>query len=298
MRTRIKSLLERVLRRSVGNPARMRGRSLVLAYHNVVPDGFQELGDRSLHLSFSSFRRQLDLLQAHCRLTSLPDLLDQRPPPERLSVAITFDDAYAGAVELALPELARRGLPGTLFVAPGLLGAPSFWWDELAHASGGLSESVRKMALDTHGGSSDRIRAALGERGSATRLPEWYRCAEMEAVLALGHSGDLALGAHSWTHPNLTCLSHAELTTELTRPLEWLQATHGRTLRVLAYPYGIHSAEVRTAAQTAGYDAALRVEGGWLQRVAGDRYAVPRYNVPAGLSEDGFVLRLAGVVPL
>lgn len=298
MNTRIKSLLERVLRRSVGNPARMRARGLVLAYHNVVPDGFQELGDRSLHLSLSSFRQQLDLLQTHCRLTSLPDLLDQSPAPERLSVAITFDDAYAGAVELALPELVRRGLPGTLFVAPGLLGARSFWWDDLANASGGLRESVRKSALETHGGRSDRIRAALGEQGSSTTLPEWYRCAEVEAVLALGHSGDLTLGAHSWTHPNLTCLSAADLTSELTRPLEWLRATQGKTLRVLAYPYGIHSPEVRAAAQRAGYDAALRVEGGWLRQDAGDRYAVPRYNVPAGLSEDGFVLRLAGVMPL
>ena len=41
---------------------RMRGKCLILAYHNVVPTGQPPRGDRSLHLDFSLFRRQLDWL--------------------------------------------------------------------------------------------------------------------------------------------------------------------------------------------------------------------------------------------
>lgn len=298
MRERLKSLMEKALRRSFGDPARMRSRALILAYHNVVPDGFEGQGDRSLHLALSLFRRQLDLLQAHCRVTSLPDLLEYGPGLDRLSVAITFDDAYVGAVELALPELAQRGLPATLFVAPGLLGARSFWWDELAQGPGGLSATRRRAALDTHQGRSDAVRAAFHDPRSGTSLPQWYACAEETPVRSLAHSEGLTLGAHSWSHPNLTRLTAQELIPELTRPLEWLASTNARTLRALAYPYGLHSPEVQAAARAAGYDAALRVEGGWLGREAGDRLAVPRFNIPAGLSEDGFMLRLSGVIPL
>jgi peptidoglycan/xylan/chitin deacetylase (PgdA/CDA1 family) len=298
MRAQLKSLVEKALRRSFGDPARMRSRALILAYHNVVPDGFEGQGDRSLHLALGAFRRQLDLLQAHCRVTSLSDLLENGPAHDRLSVAITFDDAYAGAVELALPELAQRGLPATLFVAPGLLGARTFWWDELAQGPGGLSAARRRAAIDTHGGRSDAIRAALNDHGSPASLPRWYACADEEPVRSLARFEGLTLGAHSWSHPNLTRLTAQALIPELTRPLEWLASTTARTVRTLAYPYGIHSPEVQAAARAAGYDAALRVEGGWFRREAGDPLVVPRFNIPAGLSEDGFMLRLSGVIPL
>ena len=41
---------------------RLRGRALVLAYHNIVPDGEPRVGDTSLHLPQRAFAAQLDLL--------------------------------------------------------------------------------------------------------------------------------------------------------------------------------------------------------------------------------------------
>jgi peptidoglycan/xylan/chitin deacetylase (PgdA/CDA1 family) len=275
----------------------MRGHSLILAYHNVVPDELTGYGDRPLHIPFTGFARQLDLLQRHCRVAPLGEVLAGAASGDRPVVAITFDDAYLGAVELALPELGRRGLAGTVFVAPGLLGRPSLWWDDLADGPHGLAAAARQRALDADEGRDDRIRQA--HPGSARRrpLPGFYGIAAEAQVFALAGHGHVTLGAHTWSHPNLTRIDQAAVMDELTRPLEWLHTAPGPTLAVLAYPYGLTSPPVEAAVARAGYTAALLVEGGWYKASEGP-WRIPRYNVPAGLSDDGFMLRLSGVLGL
>jgi hypothetical protein len=51
-----------------GGPAavaarRRRGSTIILAYHNVVPDDARAIGDRSIHLSVATFRSQMDRLE-------------------------------------------------------------------------------------------------------------------------------------------------------------------------------------------------------------------------------------------
>ena len=272
----------------------MAGRSLILAYHNVVPDELAGRGDRSLHLPLSSFKRHIDLLEAHCEVVPLADILDEKPPATLPRVAISFDDAYRGAVKLALPELARRHLASTLFVAPGLLDHPSFWWDELAGMPEGLSSEARQTALEVEAGQHQRIQRGRNRNTCSEPLPDCYGCASGTQLRALGKLDGVTFGPHSWSHPNLTRITESELTIELEEPLAWLRATALPTLTVLAYPYGLASPAVQQAAERAGYTAALLVEGGWMSPGAGHRWAIPRYNVPAGLSEDGLILRLSG----
>lgn len=293
-RSTAKRLGETLLASTVARPRRMKGHALILAYHNVVPNDLEGLADRSLHLPWSRFLRQLDLLQKHCTIRRLEDLLREGPDPEQPTIAITFDDAYRGAVQLALPEVSRRGLPATLFVAPGLLGARSFWWDELASETPGLPEGVRQAALNEHQGDGDRILAALRPQRRSAPLPRWLGCATAEEVLALDAHPGIQLGAHSWSHRNLTLLSDSALDIELTRPLDWLR-NHGVSGSIsLAYPYGLTTATVTARAAATGYSAGLLVEGGWFTGATGTNWDVPRYNVPAGLSTDGFRLRLSG----
>jgi peptidoglycan/xylan/chitin deacetylase (PgdA/CDA1 family) len=104
------------------------------------------------------------------------------------------------------------------------------------------------------------------------------------------------LASHTWSHPNLAALEPAELTAELTRPLAWLRDGFPEPLAVLAYPYGRSSPQVEAAAAAAGYRAALRIDGGWLRSGRGRTHALPRLNVPSGLSLQGFRLRTAGLL--
>lgn len=271
----------------LGKQRRKRQR-LVLAYHNVVPVRTSG-GDRSLHLDFDRFRRQMDSLERGPRVVGLETGagVGEGEP----SVVITFDDAYAGAVTLALPELAARGLPATLFVAPGLLDRGAPWWDRLA-VDGALPEDLRNRCLEELGGETARIDAQMpappsdGSDGLAIATRE-----QLHRITILP---GLTLGSHSWSHPNLCAQNDRTLREELTLPLAWLRETFPEKSRPwIAYPYGYSNPEVRRTAKQCGYEAGFAVTGGW-STTADDPLVLPRLNIPAGLSDEGFRARLAG----
>jgi peptidoglycan/xylan/chitin deacetylase (PgdA/CDA1 family) len=276
---------------------RVSGRALILAYHNIIPDGLEACGDRSLHLPRSRFARQLDLLEHGHEVVPLDRILE--PSGNGLPrVAITFDDAYQGALEHGIAELERRGMPATIFVSPQLLGQPSFWWDAVAGLDGsGLAARVRDYALDALRGDDGEVRKwALGRRGHDTGLPPEIGPATEDHLREAASRAGITLGAHGWSHRNLTRLHPAELEVELVRPLTWLRKSFATAVPWLAYPYGIHSAAVVEAARERGYIGAVGVRGGWIPRQPNDPLVLPRLNLPAGLSPEGFLLRISGVL--
>jgi peptidoglycan/xylan/chitin deacetylase (PgdA/CDA1 family) len=106
----------------------------------------------------------------------------------------------------------------------------------------------------------------------------------------------MALASHTWSHPNLCRIARERVDQELRLPLEWLQARFDRVVNWMSYPYGISSPEIESLVQESGYEGALRVEGGWLTGPpVSQSFRLPRFNVPAGISLDGFALRLAGL---
>jgi len=275
---------------------RMRRRdALVLAYHNVVPDAAPAAGDRSLHLPLDQLRRQLDLLQRWCSIVSLTDLARMNPNGGRPRVAITFDDAYRGAVTLGLAELRARDLPASMFVAPGRLGSHTFWWDALAGADG-LAADLRRHALEELQGDDGAIRAWAQRTGLALQEVRDERRSAAVGELEAAAYPRLTLGSHSWSHPNLARVSPRELDRELSASHDWLAAHFAPSyVPWLAFPYGKLSSGACEAVRARGFVGALRIDGGWTRLPLADPLAVPRLNVPAGLSVDGFALRLSGL---
>jgi len=103
-------------------------RAIVLGYHRVNDEGdpFFPALPRKV------FGDQLDYLAAHYRVQPLEDVVawlaaGAEGPPR---ASITIDDGYPDTLEVALPEIRRRGLPATLFLAtaPPETGAP-LWTD-------------------------------------------------------------------------------------------------------------------------------------------------------------------------
>jgi peptidoglycan/xylan/chitin deacetylase (PgdA/CDA1 family) len=299
MRNEAKTVVEHLL--SLG-PSRLsrwcyRRRTLILAYHNIVPDGGRVAGDSSLHLPQRAFARHLDLLLQICEVVPLEKAIDRSATGNgRPRVAITFDDAYQGAVSAGLDELSRRDLSATMFVAPGLLEGRDFWWDVLADPYGaGLDTEMRDFALNQLQGRDEEIREWARGHGKIKHQSQNHATGATIAQLeqATTYEG-LTLGAHSWSHPNLAAISSEDLELELARPLEWLRARFSRVWPYLAYPYGLADSRVAQGARKVGYDACFRIDGGWL-RPESDRWALPRLNVPSGISFRGFKLRLSGL---
>jgi peptidoglycan/xylan/chitin deacetylase (PgdA/CDA1 family) len=286
----VRSGAERLVRRT------RRGRTLVLGYHNVLPHGDPISGDKNLHLPQKEFSLQLDIIAQTHDVIPIESIGRVLPAGTRPRVVITFDDAYAGALTAGLEELTKRGMPATYFVAPGLIDSVS-WWDTLAErTNGAISGDTRKQVLETLGGNADSVlrwaNSTFPASDSSRSLP---RIGTMAQLTHAGSRPGVTLASHSWSHANLCALPKAELEAELSRSDQWLRSRFSCVVPWLSYPYGLYNEPVKAAAASARYLGALRIDGGWLDpSVSLPSYALPRLNIPSGLSLNGFRLRLAG----
>lgn len=307
MRRVAKTVAERILLHA--GPAALsrrlhRGRDLVLAYHNIVPDGETILGEASLHLPRQQFAGQLDLLlRAAVQVVSLDELMEDTRHSERTHplsrVAITFDDAYRGATHAGVEELIRRGLPATFFVVPGLVGDHTFWWDALSATGSDLGGGIRDAALNDARGRNDEVLAWARRTGIAIgTVPEYARSASEAEIRAAVAQKGIELASHTWSHPNLALLSEGECRDEFAQADAWLVTRFGLPPRWLSYPYGLYGETAERASADNGYHGAFRIDGGWLtgRDERQNLFRLPRLNVPAGISLDGFALRLAGLL--
>jgi peptidoglycan/xylan/chitin deacetylase (PgdA/CDA1 family) len=276
---------------------RVRAKRLILAYHGIVPEGMSLAGERALFIAQRTFADHLDMLREVADVATL-DRLDEEGDG-RPRVAITFDDAYNGAVREGAHELAQRGLPATIFAVPFRLDGGAFWWDALSHGRAALDQGVRFHALNQLGGVDERVRA-WAERlrlPSTHTLPRFALPATyLELKTALSLPG-ISVGSHSWAHANLTALEERELEADLDRSRTWLHAEFGKkAINWLAYPYGLESPVVQRAAAKVGYTGALRIAGGWHRPTEVSRFARPRLNVPSGMSTAGLRARVLGAL--
>lgn len=120
--------LRRALKRLLKSPATQ---PVILMYHQVAE---RRLDPWGLCVTPAHFAEHLQVLRESAHVISLDELLRARRSgqiPQR-TVAITFDDGYAGNLYHAKPLLERYEMPATIFVTTGTLGSGrEFWWDEL-----------------------------------------------------------------------------------------------------------------------------------------------------------------------
>ena len=199
---------------------------LVLAYHSVNRVA-REHDPRSLVVAPSRFRLQVESLLARgyafVKVTDFAERLRASGPPAGVC-ALTFDDGSDDS--LLIHALNELGVPGTLFVCPGLLGQPHPW---LLRESG-----VRLMSAD-----------ALRE---VARLPF------------------VEIGSHTNTHADLSAATDDEAYRELSSSRRALEDLLNLRVTSLAYPYCHYSTACPRAAKRAGYTCAVTCEGrgAWL----------------------------------
>lgn len=191
------------------------------------------------------FDRHCTWLRRHRRVLSLDEVIPHRVHggrSMRKAVALTFDDGFATLYEHALPVLQRHRLPATVFVVARTLedNRPIDWIDPMPLAP-------------QHVLSGEQI----------------------HSMRELG----ITFGSHSFDHHDLTSLTEDECLRDLRRSREVLEDLLREPVRLLAYPYGRHSAHVRSAAERAGFDFALSLPE---RREEPGRFAVPRAGVYRG----------------
>jgi peptidoglycan/xylan/chitin deacetylase (PgdA/CDA1 family) len=139
---------------------------VILLYHHVADDT-----PASTSVTIDAFRAQLDYLERGgfnvMPVLELVRALENGDEVPDRSVAITFDDAYRSILSNALPELAARGWPFTVFVSTEGIDdgyAAYLSWDELRYLGERGATIGNHSVTHTH-----LVRQAEGESSAVWR---------------------------------------------------------------------------------------------------------------------------------
>ncbi len=217
---------------------------VVLRYHSVPLE------------KRSTFAMQMDELVRRAK-----PLRADAPVPDQAGahyVSVTFDDAYQNVVDNALPELAKRGIPATLFIVSDALGGSPNWEDYSFNSDPAMHDPIL---------TEDQLR----------KLPP-----------------DLVqVGSHTRTHPLLTRISEQEARSELAESRSRLRQIIGRDVKLFSFPYGAYNKELVSWCRDAGYDKVFttlpRTTSSDTDKFIVGRVAVYPHDVPLEFS-----LKLSG----
>ena len=288
---------------------RVPGRGVILAYHRVAslhPDTHRICTPPE---EFTAQMALIARLHQPIALRDLAELAGADALPAD-AVSVTFDDGYLDNLEVAAPILAEFGIPATFFVCGDVDGEPrEAWWDEvervllaeeplperLALGAAGIelptaTEPQRVAALlALHG---RLLAAAPGERAAVVAaLAEWggieleprpsRRLMTSDELVDLAALPGLEVGAHGLHHRLLTDLPYDERANELAASRADLQGILGRSVDLLAYPYGDCDVVTTQIAGEAGFAIACSVEGDPVTADS-DPLRLPRIEIGAG----------------
>jgi peptidoglycan/xylan/chitin deacetylase (PgdA/CDA1 family) len=278
-----------------------RRHALILTYHRFssVGDGANGWPSRADKTPANVFAEQLEYLTRRYNvvpLSRLAESIGRRGRPAARLAAITIDDGYRDAYEIAYPLLQRFGAPATLFIPPDFIDRRAWIWTDKARfltrraASQRLSIKIggRETSLNLDGPSSrrdaaDRVNATLKRlpeeikeeaierlaRALGVALPQtppdefgpiaWAEAREMQA-------NGIEIGSHTLTHPILTRVGDERLRSELQESRSRLEEVLRRRIEQFCYPNGDHDERVRSEVARAGYSVAVTCVSGLNKR--------------------------------
>lgn len=212
--------------------------------------------------SKQQFERNLATLTSRYTPVRGADLLAGGSPLPPRSLLMTFDDAHASTVEIALPILRERRIPAVLFVCPGILsGSRTYWWDVAEAAERcGLKEAVAPhcptgTSLVTYLKSiPDEERRGVIDVLTERDVHTEARAASLDQVQRWMDAG-LEIGNHTWDHPCLDRCAPSEQRRQIELAHEWLTSFLGEPARMFAYPNGDWTPDAEQVLMDLGYES-------------------------------------------
>jgi peptidoglycan/xylan/chitin deacetylase (PgdA/CDA1 family) len=294
-------------------------RVLILSYHRPTLDFLADARESlpSLLVSTETLKRQVQQIAREREIVSLDEAcrrLSAPPSPAPRAArapdvaVLTFDDAYVGVYEEALPVLRDLRVPAAVFVPTGFVGTGRRLVHDRLYAA--LRELSRRRVLPAAAGLPPEPQALLDAcagPGAATtldrliaRLPH-DQLTEVTVALErrLGMSeGDLPRGSrvmtweelracdaggievagHTVNHAALSNLPLARARAEVRGCFEDIASHLGDPPRHFAYPNGYYTAAVRNAVSDAGFVSAVTTEDTENRR-GGDLFTLKRKTV-------------------
>ena len=136
---------------------------------------------------------------------------------------------------------------------------------------------MKALTPDDRSSLVESLFEAAGRPGLDSASEATMSWEQARALLATG----VTFGSHTATHPLLPQLAPGDSAAELCRSRAAIESELGRTCRLLAYPNGSYTSEIRNQAAAAGYHLAFTTEpASWMPEC--DPLRVPRFNMSEG----------------
>lgn len=284
-----------------------RGKIAVL-YH-----GIDHRNDTSVNTKFigvKNFEEQIRLLKKHTNVISLQDYTANILNPDKLNVAITFDDGFLNNYQLAKPILEKYDVPASFFITPIWHQQKNILWSDLVdHAfkytpasfsvagevyrkdipgryfhSSGLP--VRQHLIQQNRVFIDALYKVLQPytkfMQNQTMDIYWKLMGDKE-VKELAANPLFMIGSHAYTHTYLTWLTDEEALDELKTSKNILETLIQKPVDYFASPFGAHNERSIELTRKAGYKYQI------FASLLGDRWEsekdlIPRFGVNPYLS--------------
>ena len=204
----------------------------------------------------AGFRRQMAFLSRRYVVVKSSEIMTIDTAVSKPIVAITFDDAFVGVKEHAIPVLEEFRLTAGIFVPAGNLGEQCGW-------------DVRKNFSDAN----------------STVM-------NTDQILELDKKG-FEIFSHSCSHPVLTGLNESVLEAELGESKNVLEGIVGHEVKAISYPYGAFDTRVCGATEKCGYKFGFSVEPSLVDRTT-KPLEIGRVSVLPGDSLLKFKLKVGG----
>jgi len=241
-----------------------RKRVIILCYHGVTERPNRNPADPAgLHIRADRFEAQLNYLRRHYRVISLAKFLEARrmnAPLPNHSVVLTFDDGYRNFLTGALPRLAAREMPASVFLITDRIPAES-------HAS----------------------RNGWSELDDETFL-SWEEVREL-------HEHGVEFGSHTCSHRKLSQIAATDVDNELRLSQQKIGTHLSQATMPLAFPYGAYSETVVAMARELPYTCALTTDAG-TNGPSTDLFLLRRNLIGDDDDEALFAARVSGLTAL
>ena len=292
----------------------------IFTFHRVLP-AEKDCFEPEMSTRVEKFADFLDWIQENYQVVgSLDEIVARNGKPSmkgRPECAITFDDGWYDNFAYAFPELTRRGLTATIFLATRYIGTDlrlwqeRLWlcWQELktednrrevlervarrtpwfppVGTQGDRTDygSLRRLLMTRASMEAEEFSRRIEESGDLSRALSGRSFLDWDEVKKMQAAG-IRFGSHTLNHTLLPNASPSQAEREIRDSREELAARIKENVTGFAYPWGALGPNSYEQVRQAGYEFAVTTKPG-LVKHSSDRFLLPRVSVSDSVLDAG-----------
>lgn len=263
------------------NPSRF-GRRILL-YHGITKYARTDINARFIDLEL--FEKQIHYFKLHFNVVALEEYFQGANHPDKLTIAITFDDGYMNNFTDALPILEKYKVPATFNItAVGEVNYNVLWADMIdlfrvtgpnrftfqntkykkgRHEYYGPNGTLKQCLKHSDWETKKELVDTILDRNDFMYKPEYFpyfKLMNSEQIKQLSVSNYARIGSHGLYHNCLDKITHGDAKTELSKSKNYLENIIQKEVISIAYPDGRYTPDILDFAEELGYKIQLAVD--------------------------------------